>query len=194
MRLLSFQANHKLPAQLETERVVMRRPCLANFNAWSNLRKTSQEFLQPFEPSWTRDELSRSSFKTRLRRHEADIASGRGLPWFLFSSDSETKLLGGITVSNIRRGVSETGTLGYWMGETYAGKGFMREAVNAVCDYLFTEQKLHRIEASTVLDNIRSQQLLIKCGFQKEGVARSYLKINGVWRDHYLFARLNEDI
>ena len=193
MRLLKFASRYPEPSRLETERTVLQRPLMAHYQAWADLRRRSADFLRPFEPQWTHDELSKSAFRARLRRHEADIVSGRGLPWFLFDSFNPDILLGGLTISNIRRGVSETGTLGYWMGENHAGKGLMREALLAVCEDLFEVQKLHRIEAATVLENQRSQGLLTRCGFQQEGIARQYLRINGAWRDHVLFARLAED-
>ena len=193
MRLLNFASRFPEPSRLETERLVLQRPQASDYQAWANLRHASSDFLRPFEPTWSRDELSRSAFRQRLRRHETDITSGRGLPWFLFDRNRPGTLLGGLTISNIRRGVSDTGTLGYWMGEAYAGNGLMREAVMAVCTEVFNVHGLHRIEAATVLDNKRSQRLLTNCGFQKEGVARGYLKIDGRWCDHFLFARLVED-
>lgn len=193
MRLLSFASRYPEPSQLETERTILQRPQMANYQVWADLRRESSEFLKPFEPQWSHDELSKSAFRARLRRQEADIVSGRGLPWFLFDRYNPDVLLGGLTISNIRRGVSDTGTLGYWMGEKYAGNGLMKEALLAVCMNLFEVHKLHRVEAATVLENQRSQGLLMSCGFQQEGIARQYLRINGTWRDHILFARLAED-
>ncbi|MGI9364254.1 MAG: GNAT family N-acetyltransferase [Rhizobiaceae bacterium] len=193
MRLLSFASRYPEPSQLETERTILQRPQMANYQVWADLRRESSEFLKPFEPRWSHDELSKSAFRARLRRQEADIVSGRGLPWFLFDRYNPDVLLGGLTISNIRRGVSDTGTLGYWMGEKYAGNGLMKEALLAVCMNLFEVHKLHRVEAATVLENQRSQGLLMSCGFQQEGIARQYLRINGTWRDHILFARLAED-
>ncbi|MEO1399515.1 MAG: GNAT family protein, partial [Pseudomonadota bacterium] len=161
------------------------------------LRRDSADFLRPYEPQWTRDELSRSAFRARLRRQESEITSGRGIPWLLFldpkENDGSSALIGGLSLSNIRRGVSDTATLGYWMGERYAGQGYMAEAVRAVCAYAFNHLGLHRIEAATVLDNERSQRLLARCGFVEEGIARGYLKIAGDWRDHRLYARLASD-
>lgn len=193
MRLLSFSQRHAEPAVLMTDRLLLRRPEMSDYEAWAQLRGRSATFLKPFEPSWTSDELSRSAYRLRMRRQEADINSGRGLPWFLFDRHGPGALLGGLTLSNIRRGVAQTATLGYWMGEPHAGQGYMREAVTAVCDCAYGEHGLHRVEAATVIENIRSQRLLARCGFEQEGVARGYLKICGEWRDHLLFARLVHD-
>ncbi len=171
---------------------MLRRPDAQDFEKWSALRAESAEFLKPFEPAWTSDELSRSAYRMRMRRQEAEINAGRGLPWFLFALETG-RLVGGLTLSNIRRGVAETATMGYWMGQTYAGQGYMREAVDAICLNAFTEHGLHRVEAATVIENERSQRLLKRCGFRQEGIARGYLKICGTWRDHLLFARLASD-
>jgi ribosomal-protein-alanine N-acetyltransferase len=193
MRLLNFSPKTVGPAPLEAERIILRRPEMGDFKAWAELRRESASFLKPYEPTWSHDEHSRSAFRMRLRRQDSDINSGRGLPWYVFLRDEPEILVGGLTISNIRRGVSDTGTLGYWMGEKYAGKGYMREALMVVCEHAFSQHSLHRLEAATVMDNERSQQLLVKCGFSQEGVARGYLKINGKWQDHFLFARLVED-
>lgn len=193
MRLLNFTSRAIEPGVLTTERLLLRRPEMGDYDAWANLRGQSADFLRPFEPSWTRDELKRSAFRMRIRRQEAEINSGRGLPWFLFERGCDERLLGGLTLSNIRRGVSQTATLGYWMGRPFAGRGYMKEAVEAVCHCAFHDHKLHRIEAATVIENQRSQRLLLSCGFQQEGLARGYLKICGEWRDHLLFARLMHD-
>lgn len=193
MRLLQFASRYPEPARLVTDRTILQRPQAGDYQSWADLRGESADFLRPYEPAWTPDELTKSAFRSRLRRQEADISSGRGLPWFIFNRDNPGILMGGLTISNIRRGVAETGTLGYWMGEKFANQGYMKEALLAVCEDIFRVHNLHRIEAATVLENKQSQGLLRRCGFHEEGVARKYLRINGEWRDHILFARLAED-
>ncbi|MFD0915933.1 GNAT family N-acetyltransferase [Pseudahrensia aquimaris] len=190
MRLLSFPRKSSEQAQLISQRLTLRRPRIDDYEQWAKLRRESAEFLKPFEPKWARTELAKTSYRARLAQQEADIVSGRGYHWFLFSIENGA-LLGGLSLTNIRRGIIESGTLGYWMGEAYAGQHFMREAVSTVSDYAFDTLGLHRLEAATVLNNVASQKLLSACGFQREGEARAYLKINGAWRDHVLFARVN---
>lgn len=195
LRLLTFGNARSGPARLTTERLLLRRPEGRDFEAWADLRAVSRAQLEPFEPSWTRDELSRGAFRARLRAHEADVNAGRGLPWFVFHRDGrkEGRLMGGLALSNIRRGVCQTATLGYWLGTPFTGHGFMREAVRTVVESGFAEHRLNRIEAGTVPENERSQRLLTACGFQREGTARGYLRIAGAWRDHVIFARLGTD-
>ena len=95
-----------------------------------------------------------------------------------------------MTLGNVRRGVAQCGTLGYWMGEKYAGQGYMAKAVRALLRHAFLEMGLHRIEAACAPDNERSRRLLERLGFQREGYARAYLLIDGAWQDHLLFAML----
>ena len=133
------------------------------------------------------------TYRQRIRSQSGLIAAGRALPWFLFHRETD-ELLGGITVSNIRRGVAQAGTLGYWMGEPHAGQGYMREAVDAVVRDAFHRHGLHRLEAATLARNARSIRLLERCGFEREGLARSYLCIDGMWQDHLLYALVNSGV
>ena len=112
-------------------------------------------------------------------------------PTLISSSMPESDaLMGGITLSNVRRGSAQTASLGYWMGAPYAGRGHMRAAVETLMPVAFGLLRLHRIEAATMLSNIASIRVLESSGFTREGVARAYLKINGRWEDHLLYARV----
>jgi len=102
-------------------------------------------------------------------------------------------LIGGVTLANVRRGIVQAGTIGYWIGEPFAGQGLMTRALRVLLPFVFSELSLHRIEAACIPSNIASVRVLEKCGFVHEGLARRYLCINGVWQDHYLFGLLNED-
>ena len=101
--------------------------------------------------------------------------------------------MGGINITNVRRGIALQGTLGYWIGAAFARQGYMTEAMRAMLAFAFTDLKLHRVEAACLPDNAASWALLLKCGFTEEGRARQYLRINGRWQDHLTFAILRED-
>ncbi len=159
---------------------------------WASLRERSREFLTPWEPVWPLDDLTRASFRYRVRRHAKEMARDESYSFFVFRQ-SDDVLLGGLSLGHVRRGVSQSATLGYWMGAPYAGQGFMSAAVRAVLVYGFNRQGFHRIEAACVPTNEASKRLLERVGFQQEGYARSYLNINGQWRDHLLFALLDSD-
>jgi ribosomal-protein-alanine N-acetyltransferase len=102
-------------------------------------------------------------------------------------------LVGGRTLANVRRGVAQAGSLGYWMGQPFAGKGLMTVAVRALIPCAFGALGLHRLEAACIPTNAASISLLEKTGFVREGYAREYLCINGIWQDHLLYARLKDD-
>lgn len=169
------------------------RPATApDYATWSRLRAASRVFLEPWEPTWPEDDLTQAAFRRRLRRQEEDISRDEAYPFLIFDQTSD-QLLGGITLGGIRRGVSQTGTLGYWMGAPHAGKGRMTRAVAAVVDFGFSKLRLHRVDAACIPDNAPSIAVLERNGFQREGYARGYLKIDGAWRDHVLFGLLETD-
>jgi ribosomal-protein-alanine N-acetyltransferase len=172
--------------------VVLRAPQPADFVEWAELREASRSFLVPWEPTWPADDLTRGAFRRRLRRYAEDQRADLAYPFFLFRQPDNV-LVGGLTLGNIRRGVAQAGSLGYWMGAPFAGQGYMSAAVRSVIGFAFGGLRLHRIEAACIPGNAASIRLLEKCGFTREGYARQYLCINGVWQDHLLFSRLRDD-
>ncbi|HEY5820115.1 MAG TPA: GNAT family protein [Mesorhizobium sp.] len=174
------------------ERVTLRPPNAGDYQQWAELRRESRAFLEPWEPRWTEDELDRTAWRQRLGRYREDLAQGSAIAFFIFHN-TLGDLLGGITLGNIRHGVAQTGHIGYWMGERHAGKGYMVESVRLVTDYAFSTLHLHRVEAACIPGNERSIRVLEKAGFQREGLLRSYLRINGIWQDHHLFALVAGD-
>ncbi|TIX06559.1 MAG: GNAT family N-acetyltransferase, partial [Mesorhizobium sp.] len=158
----------------------------------SVLRGESRAFLEPWEPRWNPDELDRTAWRHRLSRYREDYAQGTAIAFFIFEEGSG-KLVGGITLGNIRHGVAQSGHIGYWIGERYSGRGLMTDAVKVVTRFAFDTLRLHRIEAACIPDNARSIRVLEKAGFRREGLLRSYLRINGIWQDHYLYARIEDD-
>ncbi len=175
------------------DRVYLRTPQMGDYPAWAELRAQSREFLTPWEPAWTSSELTRASFRRRLKYYARDLKEDLGYAFFLFHNESDA-LLGGLTLSNVRRGVTQACTLGYWVGAPYAGQGYMTSAVRAVIPFVFDSLRLHRLEASCLPNNAASIRLLERTGFVREGLARRYLKINGMWQDHVTFALLEDDM
>ena len=173
-------------------RVYLRTPRRRDWRQWAELRALSRDFLVPWEPVWAQDALTRGAYRRRLQRYAEEWERDEGYAFFLFRKDDD-QLIGGITLGNVRRGVAQTGSFGYWMGVPYAGQGFMTEAVALALRFGFGTLGLHRIEAACLLHNDPSRRVLEKSGFQHEGIARGYLKINGRWQDHLLFALLRSD-
>ena len=172
--------------------VALRAPQMADFVAWAELRETSRKFLSPWEPIWPADDLTRPAFRHRLRRYSEDMRTDQAYPFFLFRTEDNT-LIGGLALANIRRGVAQAGSLGYWIGAPYIRRGYMTAAVRALIPVAFDLLRLHRLEAACIPNNLASIRLLEKTGFRREGYARSYLCINGTWQDHLLYARLQSD-
>ena len=178
--------------RIDTERMKLRPPVHGDFRAWADLRQTSADFLKPWEPKWSSDHLTRKAFVNRVYWANRSIAQGTAIPLFL-ERRSDGALLGAITLDNIRRGPAQAGTIGYWIGAPFAREGFMREALTALVHHAFEVVDLSRLESACLPENTASRGLLEKCGYKYEGVAQSYLQINGRWRNHVLYANLRND-
>ncbi len=170
----------------------LRPPGLADFEAWSQLRALSRAHLEPWEPQWALDELTRAAFRRRLKHYAREQRDDAGYA-FLIVRKQDDALLGGLTLSNVRRGVTQAAALGYWLGVPHIGRGLMTDAVQAIAAHAFGQLRLHRLEAACIADNTASMRVLAKSGFRREGTARRYLKINGIWRDHVQFGLLEDD-
>lgn len=180
------------PLRLAGDRVILRLARQSDFDDWCDLRIKSRAFLEPWEPKWPDMPFSRLEFSRMVRRHNTEARAKSGYSFFICAQGADT-LMGGITLSNIRYGVCQNAEIGYWMGEPFAGKGLMHEALDVLCDFAFGELNLHRVQAACIPGNTRSECLLKKAGFEREGLLRSYLLIGGAWRDHDLYARLAPD-
>lgn len=178
---------------LKGERVWMRMPQAGDYAEWSQLRSRSESFLRQWEPDWADDELSRAAFRRRLRHYHREFRDGGGYAFFLFRT-GDNKLLGGATLTNVRKGVSQSIAVGYWIGAPYSRQGYMTAAVKTLIPFVFDTLGFHRLEAACLPSNAPSSGLLEKCGFQYEGFARKYLHINGMWQDHLLYAIIEEDL
>ena len=187
-----FARRNRTSTELLTDRLLMRPPQMRDFEQWAKLRRDSQAFLAPWEPEWSRDHLSSRAFRNRVVWAERAIRQGEAYPLFLFRQ-KDGQVIGGITLSNIRRQPAQAATLGYWVGEDYAMQGYMTEALTVVQDHAFRTLDLSRLEAGCLADNIASRRLLERCGFKYEGVAQAYLQIDGQWRDHVIYALLRAD-
>ncbi len=176
--------------RIEGEGVFLRPARSTDYEAWKDLRAQSRAFLQPWEPTWPADDLSRAAYRRRLSAYARDRETGTAYPFFVFRSQ-DGALTGGITLSNVRRGVAQMGSVGYWCGQAFARQGQTLAAVRALTLFSFRTLALHRLEAACLPSNEPSRKLLNRAGFIEEGFAKDYLKINGVWRDHVLFGLIS---
>lgn len=189
-----FRSYPRLPEdeRVDGRNVYIRPPRDSDWEAWAALREDSRDFLVPWEPTWPRDSLTRASYRRRLRHYAEEWQTGAGYAFFIFAR-ADDGLRGGITLSNVRRGVAQTGTLGYWVGRPFARQGVMTDALGCVMEFSFDRLHLHRLEAACLPRNAASRGVLQKAGFREEGFAPKFLRINGAWEDHLLFAILAEE-
>ena len=177
---------------IEGERVYLRPPRYGDWRAWAALREQSRGFLTPWEPTWPSDALSRASFRRRQRHVILEWHEDTGYSFLIFRREDD-RLLGGVTLSNLRRGIAQAASLGYWTGAPHARQGYMGAALQALLPFAFERLGLHRIEAACLPHSAASRRLLERTGFSEEGLARHYLRINGTWQDHVLYAVLRDD-
>jgi ribosomal-protein-alanine N-acetyltransferase len=190
--MLTWFARDDTPV-LVGKRVLLRSPRLSDYAEWRALRKASREFLKPFEPRWTEADLSQRVFAARVRRGWREARAGTDYSFLVFQTiGGKEVLVGGITISNVRRRAAQFANLGYWMGQQYAGQGLMTEAVMHILPYVFETLNLHRLHAAFLPTNLASRRVLEKNGFTEEGYAQNYLQIDGKWADHVLFGLTRE--
>lgn len=179
-------------AVIQGRGVWLRPPQISDYGPWAELRTQSRVHLVPWEPAWPRDDLTKAAYRRRIKHYQREARDDLGYAFLVFEGESD-QLVGGLTLSNVRRGVTQSAMLGYWLGAPHVGKGLMSAAVRAMLPHAFEPLRLHRVEAAVQPANSRSIAVLKRAGFVEEGLARRYLKINGVWQDHLLFAILAED-
>ncbi len=178
---------------LRAQRLFLRAPQMSDYGPWAELRAVSRDHLVPWEPQWSRDELTRQAFRRRIRHYQRELKEDQGYAFFIFRI-ADDALLGGLTMSNVRRGVTQSAAIGYWLGRPHIGSGHMTEALRAAVTFGFDDVGLHRLEAACLPHNRTSISVLERIGFRREGLARQYLKIDGRWQDHALFALISDDL
>jgi len=202
--------------RLDGPRLFLRLGQPLDWQAWRDLREESKDFLTPWEPKWPGDALTFDYYSKNLRRQWREWKDGQDYSFLIFLKENKStpfsafgqksddqsqplppaataKLVGGITLCQIERGAAQRGKLGYWIGQSFARQGLMTEAVDLVMGFGFETLLLHRIEADCMPNNEPSKGLLSKLGFTYEGLAKSYLRINGAWEDHLLWSFIRPD-
>ena len=177
---------------IEGKAVYLRAPQTGDWRAWAEVRAASRGFLKPWEPTWSASALTRTAYRHRLRLQARERRDNTGHRFFIFTRDDDS-LAGGVNLSNIQHGVAMSCNIGYWIGKCHARQGLMSDAIEALLPFVFETISLHRLEAACLPSNLASEGLLRKLGFRQEGYARAYLRIDGAWRDHLLFALLAND-
>ena len=176
----------------ETRRAARRRRW-RDYDEWAALRETSRDFLTPWEPTWPADDLTRGAFRRRLKRYAEDLRTDQSYAVLHLSRDEDSALVGGLTLANIRRGVAQAGSLGYWMGQPFVRRGYMTAAVGRCCPSPSTRC------GCTGSRRPAFRPMSPRSGSWRNAASRArampgeYLCINGIWQDHLLYARLRHD-
>ena len=177
--------------QLNTERLALRNLTPDNTEEMLDYYIRNEEHLRQYEPTRDSGFYTYEGQKEILTESFRQFIDGTSIDLGIFKDE---KLIGKIKLSNIVYGILRNAFVGYSIDKEHQGKGYMKEALNTVCSYAFEEMGLHRLEASTLMDNSRSQGVLKACGFNELGISEKYLYINGEWRDHKIFYKVNDDL
>ena len=188
---LRRQARRDAPALVQGANT-LRAIVPSDYEAWAETASSCEAYLRRMQPRWPEGHLTASAYRARQRLFDEDRLTGRGHAWHIWA-DKPDRLVGAIRLSGIERGGARTGRLGYWIAEREAGRGYATSAVEAACAYAFGTLRLARVEAAHMPENVASARVLAKAGFSREGLARSYVQIDGTRRDHVLLARLATD-
>ncbi|WP_253255898.1 GNAT family N-acetyltransferase [Legionella quinlivanii] len=167
----------------ELKMILLARPCAQDETVFISTMKNSRDFHFPFVTAPCTPE----EFQTYLKKNKQETEQ------YYIAWNDDQKIIGVFNVSGIMHGLFKSAYLGYYANAEYAGKGLMSQALKLVLSEIFTTLNLHRIEANIQPTNTASIQLAIKNGFIKEGFSPRYLKINGIWQDHFRFALTYED-
>jgi [ribosomal protein S5]-alanine N-acetyltransferase len=147
------------------------------------LYAANREFLAPFEPIRPPEFFTAEGQRERLQRQ----LDGETHPFAILDDGA---IAGTINLFGIVRESLQSGTIGYWVDHRRNGRGLATGAVGEIVAYAFGDLELHRVEAATLVDNVSSQRVLEKSGFERIGLARKFLRIDDDWRDFILFQRI----
>ncbi|HEX5771888.1 MAG TPA: GNAT family protein [Nocardioidaceae bacterium] len=158
--------------------------------ALARLMCENRQFLGPFEPTRPESYFTEDGQRQVISHALEEHAAGRTHPRVILD---DGRLVGRITLSGIERGPFQNCRLGYLVGEDSNGRGLATSAVREVVEIAFAELGLHRVEAGTLVDNVRSQRVLARNGFVRFGLAPAYLNIAGEWRDHVMYQKVRAE-
>jgi ribosomal-protein-alanine N-acetyltransferase len=177
------------PIRMRTARTVIRLLDADEAELLLRYRLENREHLAPWEPLRTESHYSLDGCRQAIEAGLEAARGDRGYPFVVLSPDG-AEVLGSFTFANVVRGVFQACHLGYGIASRHEGKGLMGEALDAALRYAFGPLDFHRVMANYMPRNERSGLLLARLGFVKEGYAKRYLKIDGLWEDHVLTAKI----
>ncbi|MBE7491542.1 MAG: GNAT family N-acetyltransferase [Planctomycetes bacterium] len=181
---------NRTPPCLETPRLLVRFPALEDVPAIARYVTANREHFRGSGPARDANYYTELYWAKAVADIERDWREDRHCHFFLFGRDDGLPL-GRARLSDIVRGALHGCNLGYELDRACQGRGLMTEGLRAVIDYAFGPLNLHRIQAAHRPENLRSARVLQRLGFIQEGLARDYLRVDGVWADHVVTALVN---
>jgi [ribosomal protein S5]-alanine N-acetyltransferase len=179
---------------IETERLTVRLPDVADVPEITRYYGNNRDHLQPFSPTFAPDFLDEAMWHEQVRIRTREHALGESFRAFLFARAAPDKIVGNLNLTQVHRGALQSCVLGYNLARDEQAKGYMTEAVGGAVAFAFEKWRLHRVTASHMPRNERSAAVLLRSGFHVEGLAPAYLLINGKWEDHVLTAIVNPSL
>lgn len=177
---------------LTTDRLIVRLANERDAYRLADYYTENKDFLKPWEPVRDQSYCYPSGWQVRLNMINELHKQGHAY-YFLLLDQEEKEVVGVANFSNVLRGDFHACILGYSLGQKWQGQGLMYEALKPAIRYMFNQQRMHRIMANYMPHNQRSGGLLVRLGFEREGYAKDYLRIDGCWQDHVLMALTNSD-
>ncbi|RYV02376.1 30S ribosomal protein S5 alanine N-acetyltransferase [Shewanella sp. OPT22] len=174
----------------ETQQTLLVVPMVSDAKLIREYYLNNKSHLSNWEPIRESSYYDVKTWEEFIRENERAFETGSSVKLVAMNKE-RTEVIGVCNFSNIIRGVFQACNLGYSIDQQYQGQGLMYEILDAAIKYIFLDIGLHRIMANYMPENKRSEALLERLGFEREGVAKSYLKINGKWRDHILTSKVN---
>src|SRR5213592_1880913 len=176
-----------MPERLTGEKVALRAFVFADVAELTDLRVRNRRFLEPWEPRRSGGFFTEAGQRAEIERDRQEWAADRTYA-FAIVERSTGAMYGRIALANVVRGAWENATMGYFVDEAVGGRGYATEAVGLALRFAFGPCRLHRVQAAVMPRNARSRRVLEKNGFRHEGFSPRYLRLDGAWRDHDLFA------
>lgn len=181
-------------AELSSSRLLLRSPAPAMVSAVVDYQRRNRAHFAPWDPPLPADHFEPESVASRLQAGAQAFADAQAYRYWFSLRDDPERLIGQVHVSQLARGAFQSAMLGYTLDQQAQGRGLMHEALHTVLDEMFGSRvRLHRLQAAVRPENHRSLAVLQRLGFVPEGLSRRYLFIDGAWRDHAVYARLNPD-
>lgn len=180
--------------EMRTQRLRLVIPEVSYAYEMLDFFSRNQAHLSKTSPPAPEGFYTASFWKKSLADSREQFITGKSAKFVLLHAEGSRRAMGMVNFSNVIRGAFQACYLGYHLDEQYIGKGYMYEATCRGIEYAFNELKLHRIMANYLPENERSERLLERLGFEKEGIAKKYLYIENGWRDHVMTALVNENL